>query len=151
MPHRSRLSYITAPLLLSLTSFSVAAATAGLDVPVGSYTVTSQMIMPHLEEMRRISNQQTRCLNTPGPFGLFPVMDQPALHGCSFGYERADGDAFSYLLVCQTARVATGSATLRQTSHGVTGAVDIKMGGKNMTFSQKIAATRVGECVSVRE
>lgn len=116
--------------------------------PLGSYEVTSQMIMPHLDEMRRISTTVPRCLRESAVFGLFPVMDQPALRGCRFGFERAEGEAYHYLLVCQTARVATGSATVRLTEKGISGIVDVKMGGKNMTFSQRIEAIQAGRCGS---
>jgi len=134
------------PLTLGITALASAAESPTFEVPAGNYTVTAQMIMPHLDEMRRISTTEQRCIIDQGPIGLFPVMDQPALRGCNLGFGRFDGTAVTYLLVCQTARVATGTATLHETPSGIAGTVDVKMGGKNMTFSQRIAAVHKGDC-----
>ncbi|MGH8596430.1 MAG: hypothetical protein ACREXT_07220, partial [Gammaproteobacteria bacterium] len=76
---------------------ALAAEPSDFRIPTGNYAVTAQMIMPHLEEMRRITTTEKRCLGDRGPIGLFPVMDQPALRGCVFGYEHPERDAFHYV------------------------------------------------------
>jgi hypothetical protein len=112
----------------------------------GAYTIRSNMMMPHLDEMRRITTEQTGCLQQDAPLGLFPVMRQPALHGCTLGFGEAQGTTFQYVLVCATARVATGTAELRRTGETIVGNLIVKMGGKNMTFAQGIKAARTGDC-----
>ncbi len=131
-----------APALLAL---SVAAAPA---VVPGEYAVTSQIIMPHLDDMRRHWTTGTACVTgaTPGP--LFSVLQQYALRGCELGYEARDATGAGYVLVCESARVATGSARLETIPAGISGTLAIKMGGKNMTFTQHVTATRTGDCTA---
>jgi len=114
-------------------------------VPPGLYAVKSQMVMPHMEEMRRIVKEGKRCV-VEGPAALFPVLDQHALLGCKFDFPKQDGAAMNYLLVCESARVATGQARLEGGAESLVGTMQIKMGGKNMTFSQRVEAQRLGAC-----
>ena len=127
-------------------------AKAASDFPLaaGEYAIRSNMVMPHLEEMRRITARETRCIRQDDPLTLFPVMRQPALRGCAFGYGEARGTSFQYVLVCQSARVATGTIELTQQGAEVVGHLVVKMGGKNMTFTQHVAAVREGECAHAR-
>lgn len=114
-------------------------------VPPGLYAVKSQMVMPHLDEMRRIIKQEQRCvMDDPAP--LFSVLRQDALHGCKFGYPKKTAQSMNYVLVCQTAMVATGNIVVEPQREAFIGTMEIKMGGKNMTFTQRIEATRLGDC-----
>ena len=121
-------------------------AGAEFALPPGRYDVTAQMYMPHLEEMRRIVTQQQYCLRSADPGALFPVLRQPALRGCALRHGVQNSDAFDYVLVCKTALVATGTARLFRDRERVIGTIDVKMGGKNMTFSQRIEAEASGSC-----
>ncbi|MEQ8234888.1 MAG: hypothetical protein RLW61_03110 [Gammaproteobacteria bacterium] len=111
--------------------------------PPGQYELAWQTVMPHLDEMRRITDRETACLDGD-PQGLFPVLRQPALRGCRL--QPLDGGRWQ--LTCRSAAVASGSATLENTGAGISGDLAIKMGGKNMTFSQHVTATRRGSCTS---
>jgi hypothetical protein len=126
---------------LPIAAFALDAAI----VPPGLYDVKSQMVMPHMEEMRRIVKEEKRCV-VDGPAALFPVLDQHALLGCKFDFPKQDDKAMNYLLVCESARVATGQAHFEGSSKSLVGTMQIKMGGKNMTFSQRVEAQRVGVC-----
>lgn len=117
-----------------------------LTLAEGRYELASQMQMPHLEEMRRMVTRETRCIAPNDVRALFPVMRQPALRGCEFGYATRHDARTRLVLVCASARVATGTAELRPAARGLIGHLQIKMGGKNMTFSQRVEATRVGDC-----
>jgi len=109
-------------------------------VAAGRYAIRSNMVMPHLDEMRRITAEETRCVPQDGATALFPVLRQPALRGCTFGFGARRASGFQYVLVCETARVATGTAELEQRGDTVVGQLSVKMGGKNMTFAQGIHA-----------
>ena len=122
-----------------------------LSIKPGAYEIASQIVMPHLEEMRRITKLERRCLRGDEPSTLFPVMDQRALTGCELGYTARDADAFHYVVVCQSDLVATGTAELNATSNRVSGTLNIKMGAKNMTFSQHVKATWQGVCERVED
>lgn len=135
---------LLAPALLACATTTLAAT----EFPLvgGAYTIRSNMVMPHLEEMRRITAEETGCLRQDNPLALFPVMRQPALHGCTFRFGEAHDASFQYVLVCETARVATGTAELSHRGDTVVGNLAVKMGGKNMTFSQSVRAQRTGDC-----
>lgn len=124
-----------------------AGAEPSLLVP-GRYDLAVQMVMPHLDEMRRIVTHAQRCVTSATPEVLFPVLEQPALGGCALGYPRHAPDHSDYVLVCASARVASGTATLTRQGDGVFGLLTVKMGGKNMTFSQRVEAHRVGACAA---
>ncbi len=113
----------------------------------GHYQLAVQMLMPNLEEMREITVRAERCLAAGDASGLFPVMQQPALHGCRLTAPRHEAEAIDYVLQCESARVATGSARITVESDGaLLGQLKVKMGGKNMTFSQHSIARRTGAC-----
>lgn len=134
---RSRLALLT----LCTLALSVPAAADDHPFPPGQYEITWQTVMPHLDEMRRISDRETRCLRGD-PSELFPVLRQPALRGCTLGTSAAG----RYRLACTSDRVASGNATLSGDTSTLRGALTVKMGGKNMTFSQHVTATRRGSC-----
>ena len=133
-------------LAIALVSYSAAAESLALIA--GRYDVTAQMIMPHLDEMRRSVTHEHYCLRDADPAALFPVLRQHALRGCKFSYEKETNAGVEYVLVCETARVATGTARLNRDGARVRGGIDVKMGGKNMTFSQRIEAARQGDCAA---
>lgn len=128
----------------------VLAADADTPVPAaGRYVLAVQMILPHLDEMRRITVRDERCLTAGQVAGLFPVFDQPALRGCKLEYPKRGAESTDYVLVCESARVATGTAHIITAEDGaIFGLLEVKMGGKNMTFTQRSVAERLGECPS---
>ena len=117
-----------------------------------SYDVAATMVMPHLDEMRRQVSHHTRCVKDDTPDGLFPVMDQHALRGCRLGYPKTQahesGERRDYVLVCASARVASGTASIEQSEDQLVGLLTVKMGGKNMTFSQRVEARRGAPCTT---
>ena len=117
----------------------------------GHYTIEAQTVMPHLEEMRRIRTREARCLDGTEWHLLFPVLAQRAFTGCGFGHARREAARVELVLVCHSARVATGTALLEISSHRIIGDLHVKMGGKNMTFSQHVVAVHRGACPSATE
>lgn len=110
----------------------------------GLYELETYTLMPHLDEMRRITKTEQRCVGDGDAHSLFPVMRQTAFSGCAL-LARAS-DEGEYDLRCQTELVATGLAVLSHESGVITGTLAVKMGGKNMTFSQRTTARFVGPC-----
>jgi hypothetical protein len=104
----------------------------------GAYDITAVTAMPHLEEnLRYATTRERRCLRGDEVASLFSMLQHPSLEGCTLA-----GD----LLVCASPQVATGSVRLDEAPGRVTGVLEIKMGGKNMTFAQRIEAVRLGDC-----
>jgi hypothetical protein len=113
----------------------------------GTYEITAQTVMPHLEEsLRYATTRERRCLRSHDLPSVFPILRHESLEGCKLGNESWHGDTIRYLLVCRSPQVATGTARLDAGPGRVTGLLEIKMGGKNMTFSQRIEGVRRGEC-----
>jgi hypothetical protein len=76
----------------------------------------------------------------------FPVLSHPALQGCSLQNEARHEEAVSYALVCSGGHGTTGEAIWQMDAHRIRGTLNIKLGGKNMTFYQRITALPLGAC-----
>ena len=133
-------------LTILIASVPVAVAAGDLTLTPGLYDIAAQTVMPHLDEMRRNTVHHSRCLHDDTLTSIFPVMDQRALMGCDLGYADQQSDVFYYTLNCQSDRVATGTAELQTTRDHIVGKLKVKMGGKNMTFSQFVKATWKEDC-----
>jgi hypothetical protein len=118
-------------------------------MPPRLYEVTTETVMPHLEENLRYSNTHGKqCLAHQDLAVAFPILSHAALKGCKLERESLLDDIESYLLVCEGGYGTTGSATWRLGTHPIRGTLVVKLGGKNMTFYQRVTATPVGECAS---
>jgi len=116
-------------------------------VEPGTYEITASTVMPHLEEnLRYATTRERRCLRGHELSSVFPILHHPSLAGCKLGDERRRGSAVRYRLACASPQVATGSARLDAGPRRIAGTLEIKMGGKNMIFAQRIEAVRQGEC-----
>lgn len=112
-----------------------------------AYDVTARTEMPNLEEnLRYATTRERRCLYAHELASVFPVLQHPSLEGCKLAEESRHGGAIRYRLVCASPGVATGAAWLDAGPDRVAGTLKVKMGGKNMTFAQRIEAVRRGEC-----
>lgn len=118
-------------------------------MPTRLYEVTTETVMPHLEENLRYSNTHGKqCLAHQDLAVAFPILSHAALKGCKLEPESVQDDIESYLLVCEGGYGTTGSATWRLGAQPIRGTLVVKLGGKNMTFYQRVTATPVGECTS---
>jgi hypothetical protein len=144
MARHRRLLMATAPLLGSL-------ALASEPLPSGLYEITVETNMPHLEEnLRYATTHETRCLRQQDLATAFPVLQHASLKDCRLEPERRADDAASYRLVCDGGHGTTGNATWTLDAHRITGTLHVKLGGKNMTFSQRWTAVPVGQCEAPR-
>lgn len=151
MTHGRRCHRVKARRHTLLTAFFAAVALTPAQATnprlvAGLYALESYTVMPHLDEMRRITKTEQRCIGNGDVTGLFPVMRQTAFRGCAL-LPRAS-DEGEYELSCQTELVATGRAVLYDEAGGLSGTLAVKMGGKNMTFSQHTTARFVGACAA---
>jgi hypothetical protein len=103
--------------------------------------------MPHLEENLRYAVTRTeQCLTRADLGAAFPILDHPSLAGCKLREQSQDQDTLLYALVCDGSAGTTGSATWRVAEHVIRGKLDVQLGGKNMTFFQRVTGTLIGEC-----
>jgi hypothetical protein len=134
-----------------LAVLGMSSSHAGETMPPQVYAITTETGMPHLEENLRYTTQhQTRCLTHQSLSAGFPILSHPALRGCRLQDEMRHGDTVSYTLVCDGGHGTTGQAIWQLDEHRIRGTLNIKLGGKNMTFYQRITAVPLGSCATPR-
>ena len=117
----------------------------------GTYELTVETLLPHLEEnLRYATTRQLQCLGTEEATTLFPILRHQAFAGCVLSGGQTVQDRVEYTLECSNPEAATGVAHLLVSPVAVSGVLEIKMGGKNMTLSQRITGSRSGACESAR-
>ena len=120
----------TAVGLLALST----ATTAQAQVPDGEsarlYELTTELGMPHLEENLRYTLRHTReCLTDRMLTTVFPILEHPALRGCSLQDELRDGTTVSYTLFCDGGHGTKGEATWKFERPAIRGGLHITLGG----------------------
>lgn len=117
-----------------------AVSAADLHVP-GKYRLQARISMPNLDEnLRAAGYAKSLCISRASD--LFPVLQQPALEGCLL---RAGDTKPVYQLMCESGGTR-GEAKLSRQGERWRGRLAVKMGGKNMTFSQHVTAEHIGRC-----
>ena len=137
--------------LLPLATAFIATAASGAEETIrrGVYDIAGQVTMPHLEEnLRYTATRERRCLRGDEPSAVFSVLRYESLAGCKLSDQDQRGDATHYVLRCENPNAAAGLARLETRADRIFGVLEVKMGGKNMTFFQRIEGTRKGECAS---
>jgi len=116
-------------------------------LPPRLYDVTIETGMPHLEEnLRYTTTHQRHCISPKDLATEFPILGHPSLNGCTLGSEVRQDDTVKFGLSCEDRHGTTGTAVWHIDKHRIRGRLDVKLGGKNMTFSQTVTATVVGNC-----
>lgn len=137
-------------LSLKIALLGATAWTSSQAVSPGLYEISNETLMPHLEDNLRYANSRERqCLRADLPEAFFPILRHQSFDGCELGAGNGR-DPVYYPLTCRSSQAPTGAARLRETGDHVSGVLEIQMGGKNMTFSQRVEATRLGECRAER-
>jgi hypothetical protein len=117
--------------------------------PNNSYEIKTETDMPNLKENLRYADTQVwQCIDGNTVSDFFPILQYEALHSCFLEAGNRLGDTVYYPLVCNGSSGTTGAVLLYTHADRVEGLLAVKMGGKNMRFSQRIHATRQGGCQS---
>ncbi len=133
--------------ILASTVLAYSCASAADEIPRRTYEITTETRMPHLEEnLRYTDTHEHRCLTQHELWSAFPILHHPALKGCTLHEESREEAARSYALSCELGKDATGRALWSLGSRQYVGTLNVKLGGKNMTFSQRVIAKPLGEC-----
>jgi len=116
-------------------------------LPARLYDVTIDTGMPHLEENLRYTTTHRRsCISLRDLATEFPILDHPTLAGCALGGAVRKDDTVKFGLICADRHGTTGAAIWHIDKQRIRGRLDVKLGGKNMTFSQTVTARVVGTC-----
>ncbi|MGH8771322.1 MAG: DUF3617 domain-containing protein [Burkholderiales bacterium] len=146
---RSSLCALLTSALLTSAALICPQARASEAMPPKLYEVTTETGMPHLEDnLRYADTREKRCLSQEDLPTAFPILKHHSLEGCKLDNETRNEDTLTYLLSCEAAHGKTGTAHWQLGEDQITGRLDVRMGGKNMTFYQRVTARPVGECVS---
>jgi hypothetical protein len=133
--------------LILVSAFAAVSIPASEATPARLYEVITETGMPHLEEnLRYATTREKRCLTDEELASAFPILKSASLADCKLRHESRSGDAASYLLVCDGGHGTTGSASWRVGEQSIVGTLKVKLGGKNMTFFQRVTAKPLGQC-----
>jgi Protein of unknown function (DUF3617) len=109
------------------------------------YEVVTETDMPHLEEnLRYADRREVRCLDRHDLSKVFWMMGHASLQDCTLAKAAEDSASATYRLVCNGGHGTTGDARWQFEADQLTGTLRVRLGGKNMTFYQRITARAVG-------
>ena len=144
-----RIARLRAWLAASLLVASLSVNAAGVALNPGEYDLTIETALPHLEEALRYATTHThQCLREPDPTAAFPLLRHQAFAGCSLVPHANAADVVRFTLQCKNPEAASGSAAFEVGASYVSAVLEVKMGAKNMTLSQRLYGPRVGPCLA---
>ncbi|MDM0115928.1 hypothetical protein QTI66_27515 [Variovorax sp. J22R133] len=116
--------------------------------PVRLYDLVIQTGMPHLEEnLRYADTRERRCVDTRDLSQMFPVLRHVSLQDCVLAKDSGnDAVATTYVLKCTGGHGTSGGAQWQWDAQSISGTLSVRLGGKNMTFYQRITGQAVGAC-----
>ncbi|MFZ2652937.1 MAG: hypothetical protein WA210_22785 [Burkholderiaceae bacterium] len=129
-----------------------AAAHAADLLPRRLYEMSTRTGMPHLEEnLRYAVVTQQRCLSPHDLSSVFWMLDEVSLQDCRLievvDDKRLDPQTTAlYKLRCTGGHGTSGEAQWELAAQQLTGVLNVRLGGKNMTFYQRITAKPIGDC-----
>jgi len=107
------------------------------------YEVITETGMPHLEwNLRHAVTTETRCLSEAELATAFWMMGDVSLQDCTL----VPKDRQTLELQCTAGHGTRGQARWQWDETPIRGTLDVRLGGKNMTFWQRIAARPLGAC-----
>jgi hypothetical protein len=138
-----------AALLLAGAGLPWRGAAGQETMPPAAYELHTETVMPHLEEnLRYADTHERRCLPHQALATAFPILSHPSLADCRLNGESRTGSTVSYQLSCDGGHGTTGTATWVMGEATARGTLSVRLGGKNMTFYQRVTATLAGPCAA---
>ena len=136
------------PLYVLICSVLILARAGDAETPSPQlYELTTETVMPHLEEnLRYATTREQRCLEENDLWTAFPILQYAALKDCRLNQDSRQEDAVSYALICAGGHGTTGRAIWELGRTQSIGTLNVKLGGKNMTFYQRVTARPLGSC-----
>jgi hypothetical protein len=130
---------------------SAAAADPDARLAPHLYDLTIETGMPHLDEnLRYATAHERRCVRGDDLPRLFPVLQHVALQDCRLAAVDSSAEGATYALRCTGGHGTTGEARFVFAPAAIAGTLSVQLGGKNMTFHQRIAGRALGPCEEAR-
>jgi hypothetical protein len=128
----------------ALLAVLVAGSAVAADAPPRRfYELVTETGMPHLEwNLRHAVVTETRCLSEAELATAFWMMGDVSLQDCTL----VPQDREMLSLQCTGGHGTRGQARWQWDDTPIRGTLDVRLGGKNMTFWQRIAARPLGAC-----
>jgi hypothetical protein len=133
------------PLLAGLVS--VPSALPAMAQAQRLYEVITETGVPHLEESLRYATRIERtCMDPSDLPTAFWMLRDVSLQDCKLVQLSDAAKESLYQLECDGGHGTTGSARWQLGSTTISGTLQVRLGGKNMTFYQRITARPLGQC-----
>ena len=111
------------------------------------YEITTETMMPHLEDSLRYAiTTQRQCLDEAALLTAFPILKHWSMADCALGPQTPGEAGVTLALICTGGHGTSGGALWRLDSNPMYGRLDVRLGGKNMTFYQRLIVKPLGEC-----
>ncbi len=144
--NKSALESLLATRITHVVAISICFSVS-LQTSADVYEIETQTSMPHLRESLRYTDSRIhRCITSQATADYFPILDHPSFDGCNLTSGEAVSNSTLYLLICPSSSGTTGAALIQNEDNRINGVLSVKLGGKNMTFTQRIQAHRIGDC-----
>lgn len=111
----------------------------------GAYEVQMKLELPHVEDASA-QKSSTVCITGSGTRGIVVLSENNPLARCPASNIKQAEDVLTFDLICEGHNQAVATARFRLSQDRFTGAFDMKMGGKNMTMTERQTGHRVGNC-----
>ena len=111
----------------------------------GKYEVQMRLELPHAENTG-VSKTASICVGAGATRGLVVLSDNNPLRWCPASNIREDGSAVTFDLVCAGHNQAVAWARFTLRGDHFDGTFAMKMGGKNMTMTERQSGRRTGAC-----
>lgn len=134
-----------APALFLAAALSVNAAAGDATIEPGAYLVSMRLELPFLEDMAT-KKSVTVCLTDAPTHGFAVLSDNNPLARCPIGNVRRDGQRLTFDVICPGKNQGSASAAFELAGDRFDGAITMKMGGKNMTMTERQSGHRIGAC-----
>lgn len=132
---------------LSAGAVALAGAAAAQDTGPRLLEIVTETGMPHLEwNLRHAIATEQRCVDRSTLASAFWMLRDVSLQDCRLDPLRADAASADYRLACTGGHGTTGTARWSYDGGRATGQLDVRLGGKNMTFWQRITTRDLGPC-----
>jgi hypothetical protein len=146
-PFRCRL----AACLLALAPAVVAGqqpADPGGSAAAVLYDLVTEISMPNLDEnMRYATTRERRCVAAGDLSRAFSMLEDVSLSDCRLVPADVTTEAQRRSLHCTGGHGTVGEATWSIEGRTIAGTLQVKLGGKNMTFHQRVRGRAIGSCM----
>lgn len=127
--------------------FVVPATASAGGIKPGEYEVQMRLELPHIEDMG-VQKTAKVCITSSGTHGIVVLSENNPLVRCPASNINERGGELTFDLICEGHNQAVARAKFDLFPGRFSGAFDMKMGGKNMTMTERQSGKRVGDCAS---